>query len=787
MKQKLLIIGALAMLTGLLSGSEWPLAEISVETAKPNDLIQKLAGEEMEKHLKLIAGERKPGSAYTFRIGTPAPGQENDKLDIAEARYAVRGKTVYLWGDDFVKEDHSEIFLSQGETRCGSMSAVYAFLENELGVRWLRPGDAGIAYETRNTLNLPESRDFKWAMEYAMTGVRVYWWRQLRNQRLSPLTPEALRLSDEYLKQRQYDDHLWSRRMRHGKRIVFRYGHAFGAWLEKYGKTHPEYLGLDINGKRGLPEELRSRVKLCLSNPEVVDVIIREWVEAGKPEYMNVCPNDGTPGFCRCEKCQELDTRRPGENFLDHLTDRYLWFWNQIAAKAVKLRSDVKLVTYVYSYYRHPPRREKVEYPDNMLLGMVPQMFEDNAKFFAAWAEAGAKNIFLRPNDLCGYMPLNRGLEKRIYDKFQASRRFHIHGTDYDGCCGVRNIDLEYYIAARMMHVPDKPFDELAGEYYSAYGAAAPEVKQYYEHWRGIGERSLNTVKENLKKENRQLSDAGRLSIEVNRNIAQYMRNEDFRKSAEILQAGLKKELTPQTRQLLDELVIIDHHSLLTWKFVDAANRKKSGQPNQLEEISRNLIEYRVKNKNLIGWNWPELFGHPRGEQLLWPEVEWYRQEVLHEVKKEQPKSNPGIVFSNDFENGKMGDWKERAAFKQVARRPDGKGYCLEFTAGSKSEIGAGRHKINVTPGSYRLKAEYCLTDKTTSIRFRVVGGSQDVLNLVEKRKDGNWQQLVRDFEVPSGTKSLVIYAIAGNGEGGSVYLDNISLERLDAKAEDAI
>ena len=101
-------------------------------------------------------------------------------------------------------------------------------------------------------------------------------------------------------------------------------------------------------------------------------------------------------------------------------------------------------------------------------------MFEDNRKMFEAWWKAGARQVFLRPNDLCAGMPFTRGLERLIYDKFQASRKFRIFGTDYDGSCGVRNIDLEYYIVARMIHAPDRSFEELENEYYSAYGAAAP-------------------------------------------------------------------------------------------------------------------------------------------------------------------------------------------------------------------------------------------------------------------------------------------------------------------------
>ncbi len=265
---------------------------------------------------------------------------------------------------------------------------------------------------------------------------------------------------------------------------------------------------------------------------------------------------------------------------------------------------------------------------------------------------------------------------------------------------------------------------------------------------------------------------------------------EDFRKGAEFLQSGLKKKLTPQARRLLEELVVIDRHSLLTWQFVDAVNRKKAGEPNRLEEVSRELVDYRTENKDLIGWNWPALWGHPRGEQHLWPIVEWYRNDVLKQHEKKQSKAEPGTVFNNDFENGTPGDWKERTAFKKVIQRPEGKGYCLELAAGPVNEVGVSRHNVKVSPGHYRLHAEYCMSEKTSSICFTAVsfqaGAKQSVLNLVEKRKDDKWQQTNYDFEVPPGIGSLTFYVTVGKGDG-SVFLDNIKLEKIDTAAEDAI
>ncbi len=642
MKRNLLFT-FLLLAGGIMSqAAEWPLFKIEVDIAKEDDPIQKLALMEMTGHLLKIAwgngfsykepvpvmGEQAPVSQYRFLIGTPAPGAPA-KLEAAEARYAVRGKTVYFWGGD-----HWGGSLYDGTTRCGTVSAVYVFLENELGVRWIRPTSAGIVYEERDTLKLPETKDFKWTMPYLMTGVRVYWWRYYRMQPKMELVPEKLRLTESIVNAKQFEDHLWFRRMRHGKRLDFKYGHAFGDWWSKYGAEHPEYFGLDERGQRGLPERLRGREKLCLSNPEVVDVIIREWKDAGMPEYWNICPNDGTPGFCHCKKCLALDARLPGEDFLAHLTDRYLWFWNHVAEKAVKLRPDVKLITYIYSYYRHAPRREKVEYPDNMIFGMVPQIFEDNDVFFGAWEKAGAKNIFLRPNDLCANTPYNRGLEKRIYDKFQAANRFKILGTDYDGCCGNRNIDFEYYVAARMMHDPTMSFEAIESEYCSAYGEAASDVRDYYRHWRAVGEQTLARAAEFMKKENRRINDAGQLGALLNTNIAYFLPEERFVTGRAILECAAKKSLSRQARCLLDELMVIDRHSHLSWAFMREVNLKREKKPNRAEEAARELLAFREKNRDVIGWNWVDLFTSPRAEKTAWEAIDWYRKEVLDAIKR---------------------------------------------------------------------------------------------------------------------------------------------------------
>ncbi len=335
------------------------------------------------------------------------------------------------------------------------------------------------------------------------------------------------------------------------------------------------------------------------------------------------------------------------------------------------------------------------------------------------------------------------------------------------------------------MHDPARSFDELENEYCSAYGAAAPEVLNYYRHWRKTGERVLARAVEVMQKENRRLNDAGQLGALLNRNIAFFIPEEDFQQGAAMLQGAAKKELTPQARRLLDELIVVDRHSYLSWAFMNQVNLKQQKKPNHAEEAARELVAFREKNRDLIGWNWPGLFASPRAEKAGWESIDWYCADILGKPRP-QPK-DPNQVFSHNFDNGKLNGWKKREAFKEIAPRPDGDGFCMAFTAGAKYAMGASLHGLKAAPGTCRLSAEYCLPGKAEYIRFRIVGDNQTFLNLVERHQDDRWTTCTRDFTIPAGVKTLTVYVIAGPGDGGPIYLDNISLSRVDAGTEDAI
>ena len=306
-------------------------------------------------------------------------------------------------------------------------------------------------------------------------------------------------------------DPEWGLRMRYALRRPFRYGHAFRDWQDLYGKSHPEYLGLSPEGKRGVRPGWRQLVKLCLSNPDVPEVIVSNWVAHGSYRYLNICPNDGSPGYCVCKGCLALDADRPGEPFLHNKTDRYLNFWNRVVARAKEVRPDVMAVTYIYSYYRMKPRREKIAYPDNMLFGMVPSMNDDYKGDFAGFKAAGLKHFFFRPNYLSYRGNLPRGLERYMYDTFHFYHNEGSIGYDYDG--GPAPVKaLECYVTFRQTAFPELPFDTIIDEWCSQFGAAAEAAKAYYARIRARGDAARERIAAKMRGEKVDVLDDSELS-----------------------------------------------------------------------------------------------------------------------------------------------------------------------------------------------------------------------------------------------------------------------------------
>lgn len=352
--------------------------------------------------------------------------------------------------------------LFTGGSNDAVLWAVAYFLDRHMGVRWLWPGELGTYVPRTDSIALPVL-DITTRPNLEM--------RQLRVRKSAPL-----------------EGWLWLRLHGMGSRTAYTFGHAFTKWWSKYGKEHPEYFAVPPEGQ----EQVRAdRIKLDISNESVDEAIIREWRQAGMPANWNVSPNDGS-GFCVSPGCMAMDVPS-GQSVMaiwraeGQLTARYVKFWNRLIDKMRAIRPDVTLSTYAYSSYKAPP-------PPGITLkeGFVLQIvgFYNDFAQWQGWFDAGAK-LFLRPNwwhsgAISPNLPLHAQGE---FFKFAQQRG--MLGFDFDTMFGYWGTQgPNYYLIARLSARPDLSVEDVIAEYASAFGKAAPAIRDYLDYWERFSEEA---------------------------------------------------------------------------------------------------------------------------------------------------------------------------------------------------------------------------------------------------------------------------------------------------------
>ena len=744
MKRKLFLLLLTAAVA--VSGAEYQISNIKLTLANPK---YQAAYDELKYHLELAAGILAPQqNALEIIIGKAG---NKDVLQPQEACWLYKDGKLYIWGRDGKKGIPGTLF------------AVYGFLDSKLKVRWLYPGEEGVY--------IPETKNisFKDGETYRRTPHFIWGWLRKSNYSAvnqNPRMPKAWRFPEAAEKQITRDMANFTKRHRHGRITPINYGHAFVKWPERFSKTHMDYFGVSPYGKPGIPS-MPKYAKLCLSNPAVIDQIIADWKAKGARKYLNICPNDGTAGFCHCEKCMALDVRKPGENFYAHLTDRYLNFWNRVAKRAIKERPDVMLTTYVYSYYRFPPRRERIEYPDNMLCGLVPALAEDSGALFAAWKAVGMKHCFIRPNDTHPASAQIRGLEKKIFDKYQSSRKvFKLYGADYDSTLGIKARDLEHYIIARMIADPDKSFDELMDEFCSGYGSAAQLVKDFYAGLRPAGEAMY--MSNAASKRNQQVLDDSEISIENDETYAGYLA-----KSLKKLQAFPMKKLSAKEKIRLQRLIVTVQESLMLCDMQQQAARKSAGQNNNFDAVAKKLWDFRVENKNKFPDQYPAIVRN--SEKRDWDLYQPYRSASGSDGAQ---LSDLAAGWRNSFDEPSLQGWRARDGFHKITNKDASfDRYSIEVKAADKLMIALHRPRIPVTPGakytlSYDVKAP-----GSAKFRCRVVCKGKTLTNINVSAVSEHWKQGKGTFTVPADAKQISLYLCVSNAPQGG-FIDNVELTR---------
>ncbi|MEX2605729.1 MAG: DUF4838 domain-containing protein, partial [Kiritimatiellia bacterium] len=360
---------------------------------QPGDPSLSLAADELQKHLELITRVRIPivegGEAandlYRFHVGERAPG-EMEEAGSKESRWVIGEKAGYFDGD------------TTGYVH-GTLFAVYSFLQEQLGITWIEPGDEGIVVKEKPSLLL-ETGSFSWTPELVFRKIRQGIRKDQPHRPIGrPATDDFLLTMEEH-NNNVAEVELWQKRMRMGGSRPGG-GHAFNNWWDKYGETNPEYFALNKFGKREPvplakgPKRSKEFIKVCPSNPEVAAQIIEDWIPYKNiRQYISTGPNDGS-NYCRCPDCMALDVRRPGEEFPGHLTDRYVHLTNIVARNAREHRPDAYAALYAYLATLEPPRQLKLE--SNVVVHIVPYVVPLKVSvardLFEGWKNAGATKL----------------------------------------------------------------------------------------------------------------------------------------------------------------------------------------------------------------------------------------------------------------------------------------------------------------------------------------------------------------------------------------------------------
>jgi len=475
------------------------LPVIVAEDAFPNT---RQASEDLLDYLEQISGQRPQlltnVTADILVTGAiwvgPQPALSNvfPGIDLSfhhpeETRIYCDGKNLLIIGKDVLRGEGKRPVQRES----GTANAVYTFIQDDLGVRWLWPGELGTDYQQRDRL--------------AITTCDKRYHPQILTRKL-------------FLKPSISKDWLRFQRMQLDSRGAGSGGHGFNNWWPRFSKTHLEYFAMQPDGTRGTfpgpgvdnPKGQGYWLKkICESNPDVWQQWVTDAVQAlvrnPSLNYPSAGASDGhNQGVCMCPNCKawdRLDAKpftfvwKGKQDEYVWLTDRYVTFWNHLARllkEKLPERDDVLVQAMAYGPAKEPPLGEGLA--DNTVLYFVgnfpftmPGMRQTNKERWLGWSKK-APNMFYRPN----WWYFGGGVWSLPEISFQElADDFHFLGKH--GCMGL-SIDTAreawataapmYYLLAQLTWNCQADEKAILEDYFQrGFGPAAEPIKDYWLAW----------------------------------------------------------------------------------------------------------------------------------------------------------------------------------------------------------------------------------------------------------------------------------------------------------------
>lgn len=386
----------------------------------------------------------------------------------------------YSDGDHVLVAGRDRFSALNGEQiEFGTANAVYTFIERELGVRWLWPGELGEVVPRSPTIAVGPL-DFRFS-----PPIRERFFHYPRGM----VQPENNR---------------WFEVLQRGRgSLSVSTNHYFNQWWARYSEDYPEIFSMQLDGTRGYIRAPHG-AKLCVSNPRVAELWLAEAEAALRQDpdllMVSAVPTDGG-GWCLCPECLSWDvdgappsTYSSAGQRLEHvmLTDRYVRFWN-ILARGLRERfpdREVYVGAAAYARYKTLPVEQVLD--DNVVIAYVGH-FPITTEEVAAWEKADmlewgkmAAMLSYRPN-LFWYsggtwgLP-NIALERTIEDMEFIAKNNVVSLRIDSFFMNWANLGPQLYLFTQLAYDPLQDGHALLRDYYEkGFGPAADHVAAYFD------------------------------------------------------------------------------------------------------------------------------------------------------------------------------------------------------------------------------------------------------------------------------------------------------------------
>ena len=445
-----------------------------IVTAARCDSVTRYAAEELAHWLGEITG-----AAFSM-ISDEMPPKPGDILVGASRRtsaFAQRTASLPREGYFYCTEGENLIFGGEGR---GLLYGIYAFLEDELGIRFFNPDVTHVPRRACLEIGALDRSDAP-VMEYREPSIwevrdNAYAVRRRCNGMLRREMPEkfggGVGYADGY------------------------FVHTFTKLLppDRYFDEHPEYYS-EIGGKR-----IREKTQLCLSNPDVLALVKQRVLEELRAQpnatLFSVSQDDNYNG-CTCPKCRAVDEAEGS------MAGSMIRFVNAVAEAVEVEFPHVVIDTLAYQYTRKPPKLTRPRHNVSVRLCSIECCFIHPLRT-CRQDDPDAPNIDLSQpfaEDLIGWGKMCNRLYVWDYvtnfshywmphpnfrvlaDNVRFFAENGVKGVFEQGCAaqgGGEFTGLRSYILSRALWNPDLDEKLLMEEYLTGvYGQAGPVLMRY--------------------------------------------------------------------------------------------------------------------------------------------------------------------------------------------------------------------------------------------------------------------------------------------------------------------